>query len=482
MIARRAGGPASARVVAAAPRSVAVLPVVDMSAGGENAYLGDGLADELIAALGRVEGLSVAARTSSFALRDARLDVRTIADTLGVAAVVEGSVRRAGDRVRVTAQLVDARSGYRLWSEEYDLEVHDALAVQEEIATAIAGALRLTMDPAAGASHGRTANREAWNLYLHANFLRNRLARTELLKALENFDRAIALDSSFARAWSGKAQTLVTLVHLRGVPRDSGLAAARAAALRAMALDDRLAEPHATLGAMSMGLAWDWPAAGRELRRAIEVEPSDAFSHNVLANYYRIMGRQDLALVERQRAAALDPLNPRIAVGLGGDYYAMGQYERALAQFRRSADLDSMSSHLLGTGPRLPGAVGQVLERLGREDEAVDWYVSVARRRGAAPGEQDALRRAHATGGMRAFWHAWLAFDRRTAKVDDTRPLREAAILARAGDVDAAIPVLERAYAERDPALIYIGVEEPWVALRDDPRIASIRRRMKLPE
>jgi serine/threonine-protein kinase len=229
-------------------RSVAVLPFVDMSAGGENAYFSDGLSEELITALSHVDGLRVAARTSSFALRDAKLDVRTIGDTLGVSAVVEGSVRKDGDRLRVTAQLIDAVSGYHLWSAEYDRELKDVFVVQDEIAGAIANALRLTLGAPRGGGADRTANREAYDLHLRATYFRNRLTREEIAKAIAYYDRAIALDPGFALAYAGKASAMGPLIYFRQAPQEPTLSEMRAAAKRALALDEGHGEAHVAMG------------------------------------------------------------------------------------------------------------------------------------------------------------------------------------------------------------------------------------------
>ena len=482
-----AGAPRLARVVGtprdspvAAPRSVAVLPFVDMSADRESAYVGDGLSAELIAALGRIDGLRVAARTSSFALRDARLDVRTIGDTLGVASVVEGSVRRDGGRLRVTAQLVDAATGYRLWSAEYDRASKDLFEVQDEIAGAIAGALRLTLvDRRAAPVAARPANSEAYDLYLRGTYLRNRLTRAEIEKAIAYYDRAIALDSTYALAYAGKASAMGPLVYFRLAPREPGLTQMRAAARRALALDETLGEAHVALGIIHFFYEWDWPAARREFTRATELNPGDQHAFHMLANYLRATGRVEEAIAARRRALELDPLNARTAISLGRDYMAAGQYDQAAESFRRGIDIDPRTPLVLGLGPGLPSGMGEVYERRGQLDAAVAEYVQVAERRGVPPEERRALRAAYAAGGMRAFWRRWLAFEERVA---DGRPraLRVAAVWARIGDVAQSVPWLERAYAERDPGLVYLGVDPEWEAARRDPRVQAILRRMRL--
>jgi TolB-like protein/DNA-binding SARP family transcriptional activator len=478
--ASRTDGVLRAKAVApAGPPSVAVLPFVDMSAAPESAYFSDGLSEELIMALSRVDGLRVAARTSSFALRDAKLDARTIGDTLGVATVVEGSVRRDGGRLRVTAQLIDAASGYHIWSGEYDRELKDVFAVQDEIASAIAGALRLTLVDRGGGAAARPVNPEAHDLYLRGTFFRNRLTREAIAKAIEYFDRAIALDSGYALAYAGKASAMGPLFYFRHVPREPGLTEMRAAARRALELDERLGEAHAEMGAIHFYYDWDWPAAERELRRATQLSPGDPYAFHILAHYLRAMARLDEAIAARRRALELDPLSVRAAISLGQEYFIAGQYDRAVEQYRRAIDIDSMNPLLLGLGPSLPAGPGEVYERQGRTGAAVEEYVRVAARRGARPDELSALRRAHAAGGINAFWRRWLQFEERSSS-GAPRALRVAAIHARVGDTARAAEWLERAFRERDPGLVYLAVTPDLESVRAHPRVAALLDRMKL--
>ena len=473
------GPPEGARPVVPAERSVAVLPFVDMSADGEHAYFGDGLSEELITALSRIEGLRVAARTSSFALRDARLDVRTIGDTLDVATVVEGSVRRDGGRLRVAAQLIDAASGYHLWAAEYDRELKDVFAVQDEIAGAIAGAMRVTLGSGRDAGSARPANSEAHDLYLRGTWFRNRLTKDAVFKAIEYFDQAIALDSSYALAYAGKASAMGPLFYFRHVPLEPGLTEMRAAARRALELDEGLGEAHVAMGIIHFFYEWNWPAAEREFRRATELNPGDPHAWHMLANWLRAMNRAEEAVAARERALALDPLNARTAITLGNDYMAAGRPDRAVEVYRRGIDLDPMNPLALGLGPGLPSGPGEVFERRGRHDDAVKEYLAVAARRGAAAVEVAELRQAYATGGMRGFWQRWLRFEEQAAS-GAPRTLRMAAIHARMGDTARAVAGLERAYAERDPGLVYLAASPEWEEVRRDPRVVVLLERMKL--
>ena len=460
--------------------SIAVLPFVNLSASPDNAYFSDGLTEQIIATLSRVEGLHVAARTSSFRLRDVPLDVRSIGSTLGVATVLEGSVRREGDRLRVTAQLIDAVTGYHLWTEEYDRQREDIIDVQTEIAEAIASALRLRLNPSP--QNAAVRNLEAYDLYLRALYLRNTLKPDELGQALEFFDRAIALEPTFALAYAGKASVIAPAVLFGYMPQEEGLGELRALVDRALELDPTLGEAHTALGIVRLFWDWDWTGAERSLRRAIALNPSDAHAHHHLANYFNVMGRFEDAVDARSRSQELDPLNPRTVAVLAADYLRLRDYERALERYERAMKLDPVHPLLLGSGPWLPAGPGNVYEVQGRYQEAVDEYARLAALRGATPGEVDALHDAFNRGGMPAFWRAWSHMDQRQMP-DLQDPLRTAKLSLLAGDTAQALDWLDRAFEERNPGLVMLG-RGPLPSLdgmQDHPRVARVIAAMKLP-
>ena len=459
--------------------SIAVLPFVNLSAAPGNAYFSDGLTEQIITTLSRVEGLQVAARTSSFRLRDRALDMRSIADTLGVAAVLEGSVRREGSRLRVTAQLIDAATGYHLWTEEYDRLPEDVIDVQAEIAGAIARALRLRLAPA---PHNAPApDLEAYDLYLRALYLRNTLKPDELGQALDFFDRAIAREPTFALAYAGKASVVAPAILFGYMPQEEGMRELRALVDRALELDPTLGEAHTALGIVRLFWDWDWEGAERSLRRAVALTPSDPHAYHNLANYFRVMGRLEDAVAARTRSLELDPLNPRTVSVLAGDYLRLGDYERALVLNRRAMKLDPIHPLLLGSGPWLPGGPGNVYEAQGRHQEAVDEYARLATLRGATPAEVDALHDAFARGGMPAFWRGWLEMDKRQMpELQD--PLRTAKLLVLSGDTAQALDWLDRAFEERNPGLVMLrGLPSSLDGMSSHPRVARIIAAVKLP-
>lgn len=276
---------ASARDHAPAPPaapspSLAVLPFANTSSDATDEHFSDGLTDELIGTIGKMAGLTVTGRTSSFAFKGKRLDVRAIADSLQVAAVLEGSVRRSGDRLKIGAQLVRAADGTVLWSEIFDRDTKDIFAVQAEIARAIAGALRVKLGPAASSqARPETADLVAHEFYLKGRYFQNRVSEDELRRAVGYFERAIARDVNYAQAYAGLADSRLLLAILGDGPPGDELSRVRAAVAQALALDSSLAEAHTSLASVSFGFDWDWATAGREFEHAIALDPGYGLAH-----------------------------------------------------------------------------------------------------------------------------------------------------------------------------------------------------------
>jgi TolB-like protein/tetratricopeptide (TPR) repeat protein len=319
--------------------SVAVLPFVDLS-GGETEYLGDGIAETLINALTRVPGLRVTARTSAFAFKGRNEDVRQIGDQLGVGAVLEGSVQTSGERIRVTAQLINAADGFHLWSNNFDRDASDVFAVQDEVARAVVDALQVELMERGGGSIVEEGTRSlaAYNAYLKGRFYWNERTGQDLIRAATYFEEAIAADSSYALAWSGLADTYL-LYHpaeydVTVIPWRESLRRAEAAARRALALEDGLAEAHTSLGAIleKRGL---WEEADPQFRRALESNPQYATARQWYGTYLLSLGHGEEALAQLQRAAELDPLSMVINIEVAEVLDALGRSDEAGAQVER---------------------------------------------------------------------------------------------------------------------------------------------------
>lgn len=475
---RHAGATLEASAPAPAARSLAVLPFVNLSPDSANRYFSDGLSEQVIGALGRVIGLRVAARTSSFALRDAGLGVRAIGDTLAVETVLEGSVRREGERVRVTAQLVDAKTGYQLWSADFDRNASDVFAVQEEIARAIADALELRL-PVRLPATSAPPNLQARDLYLRALHLRSELDLDALRQATELLDRAIELEPGFALAHAARASVIAPRMFYGDVPVDAGVRDMRGSIARAFAIDSTLGEAHVALGMLRLFFERDWAGAERPLRRALELNPNDQHAWHHLGNHLRAAGRMEESVAAFTRAVALDPLNARSRQVLATDLAAIGRMDEALAQAARAQAIDPLQPAFLGRGPNVP-LMARLHDAGGRPEAALDALLQAAALRGATAAESETLRAAYARGGMRTTWRAWRELVERQSGAT-ANPMGIALLHAASGDRESALDWLEQALAARDPGMIFVNADAMLAALRDHPRFQRIVTALGLP-
>jgi adenylate cyclase len=454
--------------------SIAVLPFANLSGDPENDYFGDGLAEELLNALSGIEGLKVAARTSAFAFKGSNMDVRTIGDTLRVATVLEGSVRRSADRIRIAAQLIDARTGYRLWAETYDRPLTELFAIQDAIAAEIVAALAVRLIGAArddGLYRGGTTDVEAYDLYLLG---RQKWATREiplLHDAVEHFEHAIARDSSFALAWSGFADAINALAWRRVPEGTARIEEAKYAARMALVLEPQLAEAWASLGIWALEFDHDWRIGERALRRAIELKPSYAMAQNWLADALLYTGRAEESLVHRMRAQEIDPISP---VGLANHAWALavaGRWAEA-----RTAFLALDLSRTTNTATPLIAVTSARQLGFGSAEVAVyaeEW----ARRAGfSRPAAVAVIGRAVLEPGLRAEALTLL----RTLEAERMPAADLAKLYFVLGDTESAIRLLRQALDEDDPQLIEAVVVPIFDPLRGDPRFADILRAMNL--
>jgi serine/threonine-protein kinase len=472
---------ASARSVVVPPItdsgvSLAVLPFTNLSPDRENQYFSDGMTEELITALGSVQGLHVAARSSAFAVGGKDLDVRAIGETLHVATVLEGSVRRAGDRLRVAAQLIDARTGYHLWSDEYDRRLEDVFAVQAELARAIVGSLRGRLKLTGGHDTVIVApaptDLEAHDLYLQGRYELNQRTYESFRRAAGYFARAVALDSTYAPAYAGLAQTYERLPLFGPVRPSEAFPEAKRAAERAITLDSALAEAHAALADIQMLGEYDWRGSEVQYRRTLSLNPSYASAHQSYANLLRLLGRLDEAIAERKRAHALDPLSRPIGAEMGRDLEMVRRFDDALRQLRATLAFDPNFARAHGYLCLVYLSKHMPREAAGECEQAVALSGGYE---GKGP-----LAYAYAASGDRSKATAILHELEARSRREYVPPWEMAVAYLGLGDVNRTFDWLDSAYTARDP-LVTLALDEPiWDPVRGDPRFARLRARMGL--
>src|SRR5256884_299067 len=467
--------PGAAPALVGKTRSLAVLPFVNGSADPENEYLCDGVTDELINALTKVEGLRIASRTSVFALKGKPQDIRAIGALLGVSAVLEGTVRKADDRLRITVQLAAADDGRTLWSERYDRRLDDVFAVHDEIARTIVSTLRTTFlaDIADPTPRRYTDNVQAYSLYLKGRFCWNKRSQEGVREAIAYFEQAIDHDPAYTLAYSGLSDSYALQVDYRAVPVTEGYKLARRYALKALELDDTLPEAHTSLAWVLFAYDWDWAAAERSYRRALELNPGYATGHHWYSFVLLVTGQADQALVEAHTALELDPSSISIRRGLGWLYYYTRRYEAAVYHLRRAIAMNPTSEdtyRILGLVLTQQGAYAEA-ERAFREAITLSSELSYA-----TAGVAHVL----ALQGRRREAEALLAELETRARDHYVSPVAFCIVHLGLRNTDQVFQWLERAYQDRRGWLTYLKVDPMLDAVRDDPRFAEFVKRMKL--
>ncbi len=456
--------------------AIAVLPFANLSSDQENEYFSDGLTEELINALTKVEGLRVVAWSSSSQLKGKARDLQRIAEELRVRTVLEGSVRRTADRLRITAQLVDATTGHYLWSETYERPLRDIFAIEDEISSSIVGALRIKLTGPAGRPRVTryTENLQAYHLYLKGRFYWNKRREEDLYKALGFFEQAIEVDRNYAPAYGGIADAYIMLGEYGSAPAQGIMEKGRTAACRALEIDPRLAEAHVSLGSVSGLYEWNWREAEQHFRRAIELNPSYPTAHHWYGyDYLAPMARIPEALAEIERAHHLDPLSLIITTSVGTLYDIARQFERAREYYDKVLEMEPrfVRAHL---------SAGRSFLHQNRCAEAIAMFEKARELMPSSPVPLALLAHAYNVSGARAEadrLRQALARCARTCYVPSY-------LLARAHlafDHDQVFAFLEKAMDERDPRLPHIGVSPIWDCVRDDPRFRALLERMGLP-
>ena len=466
-----AGGPAGPGVLAAAPApeqgSIAVLPFVNMSPDKDQEYFSDGLTEELLNVLAQIPELRVAARTSSFSFKGKNLPVDSVGRALNVGHVLEGSVRKAGDQVRITAQLIDARKGFHLWSETYDREVKDVFAVQDEISKAVAAQLRLKLAPGEKLAKQETTSPEAHTLLLKGIAAFRQGSRESSAEAERLFRQAIQRDPRYAQAHARLATTLVRRAYQRHIPMGSGYAQARAAAKRALALDPKQSEAHTVLGSIADFYDWNFAAAEAHYRRALEANPGDARAHSLRAWLLMRLGESE----EAHRAVELDPVSMPAYNNLGAMYSYAGQPQRAVEAYQAALALAPEAAPVASN-------LALSYSDLGRHADAI----RTAEQARALDAEDSftlaALGYIYGRAGKRAEAERALAALRANPEVS---PYLIATVYAGLGEKERAFGMLEQAVEKRDDFVPDLGVDPVFNDLRGDPRMQRLLQKIGLP-
>jgi len=448
------------------PNSIAVLPFADLSQEGDQEYFSDGLSEELLNLLARIPDLKVISRTSAFSFKGKNEDIRTIGKQLGVTHILEGSVRKSANKIRITAQLISVSDGSHIWSKTYDRNMGDIFSIQDEIANTVVQELKLTL--VGKEVHALPANSEAYNLYLQGRYYFAKHRREDVEEAIDLFNQAIAIDQSLANAWAALSLAYASQANNGYIDPAEGFVKARSAALKAISLADDLAGGHYALASIKATYDWDWPGADEEFRKAIARDPSNIGAINGMANLALTRGQFDQAISLYKKALELDPLRTVIKVNLGMTLMHAGKLDEA-EQYLKSA-LQSNSSfptahYRLGLLYLLRNnAVEQAIEEI--EKEAVpDWRIH-----GLAIAYFKAGNTREANQMLENFIRDY----------QDVSAFQIAEIYASRNDTDNTFKWLEKAYQQKDGGLSTLA-GNPWLkSIETDNRYAAFKQKMKL--
>jgi TolB-like protein/Tfp pilus assembly protein PilF len=467
-------------VDAAPTPAIAVLPFIGLGPEGENAYFSEGMADELTAALTRVPGLRVASRTSAAAVTGHDLDARQIAERLGVSAVVEGSVRTVGHRIRLSARLISGADGCQLWSETYERRLDDVFALQQELARAIVGALPIPA--AAGPGIGgppATTVAAAYPLFLRGRYAARKRTVEGLSLAIEYFDQVVELDPCYAPAHVGLAEcwAMRGFAEFGDLESTVAMPRARAAALEALRIDPRLAEAHTMLAVVHLLYEWDWAAADEEFRRALQLEPGNAFAHMWYAVHLSVMGRHDEAVRRVLYAETLEPLAPQIRLCVGRCYYFARRYREAIEYLEGMLEVEAghpLTTIWLARSLCAAGRYADALEIAERlpPDRYTSYRATLTACALAGLGRIDEAREI-CVRVRRQF---------EEGRLPSSSGMRLGAPSALMGDDDAALDALEGALRHRSGHLPFLRTEPEFDRLRGNPRFTALLAELGLPE
>jgi serine/threonine-protein kinase len=452
--------------------TVAVLPFVDMSSGKDQEYFSDGLTEEIIDALSRVPNLHVVARTSAFQFKGKNTDIREIGRQLNVTAVLEGSVRKDGDQVRITAQLNRVTDGFHLWSRTYDRPLRDIFALQREISQAIATQLGAGQ---IAPPHESTTNLEAYRLYLQGRYAMSDPTAERISTAIAYYEQALAKDPNYALAYAGLADSYSYLGDVGFQPPREVMGKAKEAAQKALKIDDQVAEAHASLGIVANLFEWDWPAAEREFRRALELSPGNAYDHHWFGHYYDAIGRFDDGMREMRKALDLDPLSEMFHMDYGFELVNSRRFQEAVAQFNKLLEINP-------TNPFGRYALGFALERLGKSADSRAELAKLGNLSDAPPVLMAASGTVYARLGEPDRPRKLLAQLQEMSKKTYVPAFYEAMLAFAIDDKDQGFQLLEEAYGQRSSGFTFLLPDPTFDPVRSDPRFVALMNKVGVPK
>jgi TolB-like protein/DNA-binding winged helix-turn-helix (wHTH) protein/Flp pilus assembly protein TadD len=457
---------------------LAVLPFENLNGDTAEDYFSDGLTEEMITQIGglRPERLSVIARTTSLTYKNAKKDIRQIGRELGVSYVLEGSVRREADRVRITVQLIQVSDQTHLWAETYERNERDMLQLQSDVANRVARSLALELLPVSSSDsiEVRSSNPEAYEAYLKGRYLVTKDTLPDLERSIPYFDQAAEKDPNFAPAYAAATDARVLLTTWNNTSALEALSKAKADALKSVELNPAFAEAHAALGSVNFYFEWNWPEAEANIKRAIELNPSNPNIHILYADYLISQGQRRAARSHIEQAIQLDPVS-LLTNGLSAYAYLRArQYDEAIAQAKRMIELE----------PKSPAAHYCLISAYnfkGMYEEARDLILKRMVEEAAEPKYIDALKQGDAKEAVeRLERRQFEGLKEALSKGEKINATWVAQVSAKMGDKDMAFEWLEKAYAERLPSLVYLNIHPVWDSLHQDPRFADLARRLGL--
>jgi adenylate cyclase len=455
-------------------RRIAILPFANISPDVADEYFSDGMTDELIAVLSKIGGLRVVARTSAMRFKGEKATANRIGQELKVGSLIEGSVRKSKNRVRITIQLVDTQSEEQLWTETYDRDLQDIFSVQSDIAQQVAKALelRLGVRESSALRQEQTQNPEAYSFYLKGRNRWNLRAENDINRAIKYFEEAIGRDPHYALAYAGLADCYSILGYYGFRRSTTVFPRAKELAEKALSLNESLAEPHASLGQPLMHYYFDWKRAGSELDRALELNPSYATAHFWRATHYMALGRIDESLTQVKKAVELDPLSMIILTDAARDLYLARRYDESIDQYQKSLQVD----------PNFPIAhkgLAEVYTQIGKHDEAVSEIEKAITLSGRSTFILDDLGYIYARAGKIGQATKVLEDLDRLASDEYVPSYGRAVIYAALGEEERAMSWLEKAYEERS-FLVYLKVDPAFDNLRKEDRFVKLLHTMNL--